>query len=263
MEAQTANTSNAPQECLACKPVQNKTISVNERNECAVCGKKVARVKFDLSFTPRAEGYLKHCEQVKTKPTVKEFAQIIGTDEESVRAWANKRKKDENGNITDKLARPNFHAVIDKIDKIQFVEQIKEEVKKEELNAKQELFCKLYASYEEFFGNGVQSYIEAYGIDTNRPGAYNGARASASQLLTNPNILKRIDELLEVNGLNDQAVDKELAFVIMQKADLSSKVAAIREYNKLKTRIIDRIDHTTKGKEIPAPLYGGKATKTL
>jgi hypothetical protein len=30
------------------------------------------------------------------------------------------------------------------------------------LNPKQEQFCQLYASDREFFGNGVESYIEVY-----------------------------------------------------------------------------------------------------
>jgi hypothetical protein len=119
-----------------------------------------------------------------------------------------------------------------------------EEEKKEKLNAHQELFCKLYATDRELFANGTQAYIEAYDIDINKPGAYNGAKSSAFNLLTNTDILKRIDELLELGPLNNQAVDRELAFVIEQKADFSSKVAAIREYNRLKQRVTDKLDLT-------------------
>jgi phage terminase small subunit len=101
------------------------------------------------------------------------------------------------------------------------------------LNPRQEMFCQLYASDREFFGNGTQSYIEAFDLTPNR---YGTARTNASLLLTKTNILKRIDELLEIY-INDQVVDKELGFVVLQKADLSAKVAAIREYNKLKKRV--------------------------
>ena len=38
------------------------------------------------------------------------------------------------------------------------------------LTPQQELFCQLYAGDREFFGNGVQSYIEAYNVDTSKPG---------------------------------------------------------------------------------------------
>lgn len=111
------------------------------------------------------------------------------------------------------------------------------------LSPKQLMFCELFASDREFFGNGTESYIEAYDVDLTKKGAYNGARASASRLLTNANILKKINELLDLEGFNDVAVDKQLKFVIAQNADLSSKVAGIREYNKLKSRITDYTDN--------------------
>lgn len=117
---------------------------------------------------------------------------------------------------------------------------------KTELNLKQETFCKLFASDREFFGNGVQSYIEAYDPDTTKKGWYAAVRASSSRLLTNVNVLKRIDEILELNGLNDEFVDKQLNILITQQADFSSKLGAIREYNKLKKRVTDRLEHTGK-----------------
>jgi len=103
----------------------------------------------------------------------------------------------------------------------------------QKLNPNQELFCKLYASDREFFGNGVESYLEAYNLPQEK---YNTARTNASKLLTKSNILARIDELLSIT-LNNEVADKELAFVVLQKADLSSKVAAIREYNRVKKRV--------------------------
>lgn len=129
------------------------------------------------------------------------------------------------------------------------------------LNPKQEMFCKLYATDREFFANGVQAYIEAYNPDTSKKNWYNTARSNASQLLTNTNILKRINELLEMEGLNDAFVDKQLTLLISQNADFGAKTAAIREYNKLKQRITEKIDHTTMGKELPTPIYGGKSTE--
>lgn len=212
-------------------------------------------VKFSKAFTPEVDIYIELCNKENKKPTVKGFATHIGTDLFSVNAWAYKKKKDDKGNVLEEYARPNFLAAIQKI------EAIEKENETLKLNEKQELFCKYYASDREFFGNGVQSYIEAYEIDVTRRGAYDGARVNASKLLTDTNILKRIDELLEAGGLNDAFVDKQLEFLITQNADFSSKVAAIREYNKLKTRIVERIDHTSKGKELPAPIYGGKSAQ--
>ncbi len=103
-------------------------------------------------------------------------------------------------------------------------------------NIRWERFCQLYASDEEFFGNGVQSYIAAFGIDLSVPGKYVVARKSASDLLTKPHILRRINELLELRGLNNVFVDKQLEFLVTQNADFGAKIKAIVEFNKLKKR---------------------------
>jgi phage terminase small subunit len=108
------------------------------------------------------------------------------------------------------------------------------------LNPNQEMFCQLYTSSTEFFGNGTQAYIEAYEIDIKKPGAYAAARVSACRLLTKDNILKRIDKILEETILNNEFVDKQLAFLITQHADFSTKMRAISEYNKLKQRITEK-----------------------
>ena len=62
-------------------------------------------------------------------------------------------------------------------------------VKEKNLNPKQELFCQLYATEREFFGNGVDSYVEAYDVDLSKKNAYKSAAASASRLLKNVNII--------------------------------------------------------------------------
>lgn len=113
--------------------------------------------------------------------------------------------------------------------------------KEEQLTPKQEEFCRIYATESEFFGNGVQSYIEAYNINLAKPGAYDAARVSAHHLLTNPNILKRINEHLEEIALNDTHVDKQMAFLITQNADFNAKNQAIKEYNKLKKRVDSKL----------------------
>jgi hypothetical protein len=121
----------------------------------------------------------------------------------------------------------------------------------DKLNPKQELFCQLYTSDIEFFGNGVQSYVEAYNPDQSKPNWYKTALASASRLLTNVKVIDRINELLEEKGLNDSFVDKQLKFIITQHADFGSKMSAIREYNKLKSRIIDKSETTV---HLPQPI---------
>ena len=109
-----------------------------------------------------------------------------------------------------------------------------------ELNEQQELFCEFYAQDEELFANGVKCYMKAY------PGSdYNTAKVNASKLLTNTNILARINELLEVGPLNDVFVDKQLAMLITQNVDWSVKMQAMKEYNALKKRITQKIEVTT------------------
>lgn len=108
------------------------------------------------------------------------------------------------------------------------------------LTPQQELFCELYASDREFFGNGVQSYVEAYSVDTTKPGWYNTAKSGASENLTKPYILERIEEIFEAHGLNDTFVDKQLEKLICQDADFRTKLGAIQEYNKMKGRITNK-----------------------
>lgn len=125
------------------------------------------------------------------------------------------------------------------------------------LNPQQELFCQYFASDREFFGNGTQSYIEAYDIDITKKGAYNAARANASQLLTKTNITTRINEIFEAHGLNDTFVDKQLEKLIVQDADFSVKLSAMKEYNAMKNRITKQARVVV---DLPTPIYGGKST---
>lgn len=202
-------------------------------------------VRFALEFTDQIYAYLKD----NKKPSISQFANKLKVTVDTLHAWADKKIKDKDGKLTDQLARPKFHEALKILIEAQ---EIWEKKDKEQLNAKQEMFCQLYASDREFFANGTQSYIEAYGINTSKPNAYNAARSSASDLLSNPNILRRINEILEGGNLNDTFVDKQLEFIITQNADFSSKIAAIREYNKIKTRIVDKseIDLTSDGKPL-------------
>lgn len=117
------------------------------------------------------------------------------------------------------------------------------------LTFKQSRFCELYSSTEEFFGNGVQSYIEAY-EPKQRGNWYNNAKASAFDNLTKPNILKYVDYLLELRGLNDSFVDKQLELLITQNADYKSKLGGIKEYNALKSRVTKHLDLKSGGEKI-------------
>ena len=110
------------------------------------------------------------------------------------------------------------------------------------LNPQQEKFCQLYATDRQFFGNGVDSYVEVYQPNTQKPNWYKTACSAASRLLSNVKIYTRINLLLEEGGLNDVFVDKQLLFLISQQSDFTNKLGAMREYNKLKQRITEKIE---------------------
>ncbi|MDF9749191.1 hypothetical protein M2428_000621 [Arthrobacter sp. ES3-54] len=70
--------------------------------------------------------------------------------------------------------------------------------------------------------------------------------------MSNVKVAARINQLLDEAGLNDAHVDKQLLFLITQHADFTNKLGAIREYNKLKARITEKVDHTV---ELPPVVY--------
>jgi len=118
----------------------------------------------------------------------------------------------------------------------------KKKTARDKLNPRQQKFCELYATEQEFFGNGVQSYAEAYNVDLKRKKGYNTARTNAHKLLTNTYILAYINKLLEDIALNEAHADKQLAFLMTQNADFSAKISAIKEFNALRQRITKKIE---------------------
>lgn len=123
---------------------------------------------------------------------------------------------------------------------------MKHKLKREELNERQERFCQLYATDREFFGNGVETYLEVYDIDKSKPNWYKTACSAASQLLSNIKVFSRINEILEQQGLNNQNIDKQLLFLVNQHSDFHSKLGAIKEFNALKQRITEKKELTFK-----------------
>ncbi len=121
-------------------------------------------------------------------------------------------------------------------------------------NKRRELFCRYYAQGEGTFGNATLSYAAAYDVEIgdlrlyDKNGnllvpkdhipAYNICSASGSRLLRDEKVQARL-VVLRNELLRDEIVDAELAKVITQDGDLTPKVAAIKEFNKLRGRIID------------------------
>lgn len=142
------------------------------------------------------------------------------------------------------------------------------------LNVEEEIFCQYYVLNAETRRNAFRSYLKATGKeeelekapqddaiyenddvmdeegenDVKKPlgrGKLIQAsthermsavcRVEASRFVAKPNIQKRIYELLN-SLLKDEIVDAELVKVISQDTELSPKVRAIEEYNKLRQR---------------------------
>lgn len=111
----------------------------------------------------------------------------------------------------------------------------KSDLAAEELRMRQKKFCDLFVNGErELFGNGVQCYLAVYEIDRSKPNWYKTACVCASQLLSNPKVMARINELLEMGGFNDANVEKQHTFLINQFSDFGVKERAITVYYKLK-----------------------------
>lgn len=115
------------------------------------------------------------------------------------------------------------------------------------LNPKQKLFCEVYSNSGNFFGNATRAYIVAYGLDipadveysalnAEQRKIYDSASAMSVALLRNIRVIKKCNEILD-KLIENEIVDRELAYTIMQRDELSPKVSAIKEYNQLKGRI--------------------------
>lgn len=108
------------------------------------------------------------------------------------------------------------------------------------LSLQQEMFAQYFVSETEFYGNGVQSYCKAYDVQIT-PFNYDMIKSRCARLLMTPLVMKRISDLLHEDGFNDGHADKHLLFLMTQNMDMRSKLGAIREYNKLKSRVESKL----------------------
>jgi hypothetical protein len=123
-----------------------------------------------------------------------------------------------------------------------------------------ELFCRYITQNSDTFGNGTLSYGLAFGYKLDElsrepeyegegkkrkilPSEYDRACAvcatEAARLLRIPEVIARVRVLLN-ELLKDNVVDARLAEHIMQVDDGDLSLQGIREYNKLRGRIIDK-----------------------
>ncbi len=146
-------------------------------------------------------------------------------------------------------------------------------------DVKQELFCELYTSNStpKFFGHGQNCYAFAYGywdkldkleadmvtadtrtgrgkkkktsefskLQKQKIQMEGVCRTNGARLLTKAHIITRSNFLMDVL-INDKIVDRELAFVIQQRYDLSSKTSAIQHFDKKRGRLIEKSESLIK-----------------
>lgn len=107
-----------------------------------------------------------------------------------------------------------------------------------ELNINQEVFCRLYTG--KWLGNATQAYKEAFGCE------YDSAKTEWNKLLTKPYIKDAVRKLLDKNGFNDENIDAQHLFLVNQFEDLAVKARMVEHYNKLKQRVVAKIEITDK-----------------
>lgn len=107
------------------------------------------------------------------------------------------------------------------------------------LNERQKLFCVLFLTDKWCFANATQSYAEAYNIRRDNKAGMRTARANGYKLLTNAHINRYLNKMLDAQ-LEEAAVDREMAKIVLQNRDLHAKNGAIAEYNKVRGRILDK-----------------------
>lgn len=151
------------------------------------------------------------------------------------------------------------------------------------INQEKEDFLRYFIQGSETRNNRAQSYILARGLKpdewdrtpqkrtiTDRMGKtreedipnssefdrkMNTARVTAYGWLCQPRVNARRMQLTS-ELLKDHIVDNEMMKVIIQDKDLTAKNTAMREYNKLAQRIVDRKDIRTQSVGVVRHLYG-------
>lgn len=148
-----------------------------------------------------------------------------------------------------------------------------ENIKKDILSPEQRIFCELYYNPGEFFSNATWAYIKSHNYDipmlpvsqltTAEKRKYKVARSAAYQALTSINIIVEGKKILKSN-IHDNFFDNQMVRTASQDKDWASKMAAVKEYNQLKSRILKKIDLTSEGKRIQPIIeiiHYGKSTK--
>lgn len=107
------------------------------------------------------------------------------------------------------------------------------------ITPRQENFCRCYLDVgSETFCNALKSYKKAgYSINKNPKSNHSNALG----VYRSKNVQLRLVELMELVGFNDLSVNAEHLKVLKQDKDLSNKMRAIAEYNKITGRSVKEL----------------------
>ncbi len=133
-----------------------------------------------------------------------------------------------------------------------------------ETTMKQEIFCQAWV---DSVGNGTHASLMAFDIEgkemlelaekyrteeqkliANK--AYSTASTMATEYLRKPEVRKRIDEILDERGFNDETV-KKVHFQLLQSAKSEVRMKAVESYYMLMGKIIEKKDVTV---TMPKPI---------
>lgn len=107
------------------------------------------------------------------------------------------------------------------------------------LKINEKLFCEYYAtSVVGTRGNATQSYVQAY---PDKNPTLDTAGVEGWRMLRKPKIINELKRLWKLSHLTDEEVDSELAGIVRQDKDMSNKLGAIREYNRVQGRASDKL----------------------
>lgn len=109
----------------------------------------------------------------------------------------------------------------------------------------EQLFARnyLFGTKEYRMGNAQRSYADAFSKDMKNKKDANTSGVLSHRLLKKVKIRAFMKQTLEDAGFNDEIVDSRLLDVIIKGEDKHS-VVAIREYNKLQSRIEEKVKHS-------------------
>lgn len=210
---------------------------------------------FKREFTQIAQDYLN-----EQNPTLEGLATLLAVTKDTLMQWASKRKKDEQGNITEELARPHFHQAITRLQEIEKNGKPKHAGGRPPLYTSAEELQKIIDEYFDYCDNKTKEIHSDKLGDMIVPDPEPYTMSGLAYRLG-------IDRKTLINyGERDgffHTIKKARARVEadierrMNGKDTFTPGLIFNAKNNFGWQETQNIDHTTKGKELPTPIMGG------